>query len=257
MKHFGRIRLGRLMLALALATPVGARAQGRFPPDSFVSLKVFPRNVDRERLLGAMRGFTAALGVRCPYCHVGQEGMPLDSFNFSSDDKRTKRTARLMMEMVQRINDSTLAQIPERPSPSVEATCWTCHRGVARPQPLGDLLHVALDAGGLDSAVRAYRDLRQQYYGRSSYDFGEGTLNSLGIQLARDRRLKEALGMLDLNAEFFPGAASVPFSKGEAYLATGDTVSAAAAYRQAIAVDSTFRPARERLRRLGGQRPMR
>jgi len=246
MRHAG------LMVALLLATPVVARAQGKFPPDSFVNLKVFPKNVDRDRLLGAMRGFTAALGVRCPYCHVGQEGMPLDSFNFSSDDKRTKRTARLMIQMVQRINDSTLAQIPERPQPSVEATCWTCHRGVARPQSLGDLLRVALDAGGLDSAVRAYRGLRQQYYGRSSYDFGEGTLNGLALQLARDKQLQEALGILDLNAEFFPGAASVPFSKGEAYLAMADTASALKAYRQAVAADSTFRPARDRLRRLGG-----
>jgi predicted negative regulator of RcsB-dependent stress response len=57
--------------------------------------------------------------------------------------------------------------------------------------------------------------------------------------------------MLDLNAEFFPGSASVPFSKGEAYLAAGDTASALTAYAQALAADSTFRPARERLRRLG------
>jgi tetratricopeptide (TPR) repeat protein len=240
-------------VAVSLALPATARAQGKFPPDSFVNLKVFPKNVDRERLLGAMRGFTAALGVRCPYCHVGQEGMPLDSFDFTSDDKRTKRTARLMMQMVRRVNDTTLAQIPERPSPTVDATCWTCHRGVARPQPLGDLLRVALDASGLDSAVRAYRDLRQRYYGRSSYDFGEGTLNGLGVQLARDRRLKEALGMLDLNAEFFPGVPSVPFTKGEAYLAAGDTASAVTAYTQALAADSTFSPARERLRRLRGR----
>jgi tetratricopeptide (TPR) repeat protein len=253
MSRLGGTHLAGVILAMSLAIPARARAQGKFPPDSFVNLKVFPKNVDRERLLGAMRGFTAALGVRCPYCHVGQEGMPLDSFNFSSDDKRTKRTARLMMQMVRRINDSTLAQIPERASPTVEATCWTCHRGVARPQPLGDLLRVALDAGGLDSAVRAYRDLRQRYYGRSSYDFGEGTLNGLGIQLARDRRLKEALGMLDVNAEFFPGAPSVPFSKGEAYLVMGDTASALTAYAQALAADSTFRPARERLRRLRGR----
>jgi tetratricopeptide (TPR) repeat protein len=253
MSRVGRTHLAGVILAASLVIPANAQAQGKFPPDSFVNLKVFPKNVERERLLGAMRGFTAALGVRCPYCHVGQEGMPLDSFNFTSDDKRTKRTARLMMQMVQRINDSTLAQVPERPTPSVDATCWTCHRGVARPQPLGDLLRVAVDAGGLDSAMRAYRDLRQQYYGRSSYDFGEGTLNGLGIQLARDRRLKEALGMLALNAEFFPGTASVPFSKGEAYLAMGDTASALAAYRQALANDSTFRPARDRLRRLGGR----
>ena len=125
---------------------------------------------------------------------------------------------------------------------------------MARPQPLGDLLRVTLDGAGLDSALRAYRALRQQYYGRSSYDFGEGTLNALGVQLGRDRRLKEAMAFLDVNAEFFPGVPSVPFSKGEAYLAAGDTTSALTAYRLALAADSTFRPARDRLRRLGGGR---
>jgi len=238
------------MRLICAAVPRVVRAQGKFPPDSFVNLEVLPRDIEQRTLVDMMRGFTGALGVRCQYCHVGEEGMPLDSFNFTSDEKRTKLAARLMIQMVQGINDSTLARIPERPAPAVDATCWTCHRGVARPQPLGDLLRVALDAGGLDSAVRAYRNLRERYYGRASYDFGEGTLNGLGLSLARERRLQDAFGILDLNGAFFPGSPNVPFTRGEACLASGDTTAARGAYRQALVADSTFGPARERLRRI-------
>jgi len=244
------------LLAVCLAIPSTALAQGKFPPDSFINLKVLPGDIEQRALIDMMRGFTGALDVRCQYCHVGEEGMPLDSFNFTSDDKRTKRTARLMIQMVRRINDSTLAQIPERPASAVEATCWTCHRGLARPQPLGEALREALDAAGLDSAVLAYRNLRERYYGSAAYDFGEETLNQLGFSLARARRLEAGLGILDLNAEFFPNSPGVLHTRGEAYLVSGDTVSALAAYRRALAADSTG-PARFRVRQLTGPRPPR
>jgi hypothetical protein len=247
-----RARLLAWVLVLGIApAPLAAQVQGKFPPDSFINLKVLPKDIPQRQLIDLMRGFTGALGVRCPYCHVGREGMPLDSFDFASDRKRTKRTARIMLQMVRRIDDSTLTQIPERPSPNVEVTCFTCHRGVNRPMPLQDVLRAALDAGGLDSATRAYRQLRTAYYGRAAYDFGEGTLSELAIDLARSRRLNDAVGLLDINAEFFSLSPGVPFARGEAYLAAGDTASAVTWYQKALAVDSTFQPARFRLRRLG------
>jgi Photosynthetic reaction centre cytochrome C subunit len=247
-----RPRLLAYVLLLCLA-PVSLRAQvqGKFPPDSFTNLKVLPKDISQRQLLDVMRGFTAALGVRCPFCHVGKEGMPLDSFDFASDQKRTKRTARIMLQMVRRIDDSTLTQIPERPSPAVEVSCMTCHRGINRPMPLSDVLRAALAAGGVDSATRVYRDLRTRYYGRSAYDFGEGTLSELAIDLARNHRLSDASGLLDLNAEFFPQSPGVPFARGDAYLAAGDTTQAIMWYQKTLAVDSTFQAARLRLRRLG------
>ena len=33
-----------------------------------------------------MPGFTRALGVRCSYCHVGEEGESLSTYDFASDD---------------------------------------------------------------------------------------------------------------------------------------------------------------------------
>jgi len=139
--------------ALALFSGT-APAQGRFPPDSFTNLKFFPKTIESRTLIATMRGFTAALGVRCSYCHVGEEGQPLTTYNFASDDKRSKRVARVMLDMMHHINDEHLAEVPERPTPRLEVRCETCHRGLARPRLLTDTLSSVIAAAGVDSAAR-------------------------------------------------------------------------------------------------------
>ncbi|HEY2804449.1 MAG TPA: c-type cytochrome [Gemmatimonadales bacterium] len=247
-----RYRRATLATAIALAAIAPtARAQGKFPPDSLVNLKFFPATMPVRDLINQMRFFTSALGVRCQYCHVGVEGMPLDSFNFRSDDKRTKLTARVMLEMVRAINTQNLSQIPQRPVPNVEVTCTTCHRGAARPEELSQLMIETVTQSGADSAVRLYRGLRERYYGRAAYDFGEQSLNSAGGALTAQRRFDDAMRILQLNAEFFPGSAQVFGQMGEAQLAKGDTAAAIASYRQALVRDSQAPQALRRLRQLG------
>lgn len=231
--------------ALQLSPP--AHAQGRFPPDSFKNLKVLSKSISPRALLDTMRGFALALGVRCVYCHVGKEGQPLDSVNFASDDKRPKKVARVMMDMVMHINEEHLADVPERPKPVVVVRCATCHRGVARPRLLDDELRLVLADSGLDATVLRYRSLRERYYGSGSYDFGELVLNQLARAEAQARRLDNSLGLLKLNAEFYPASAQIPFLEAEVYLQRGDTAAAVAGYRDALAKDSTNVAARRRL----------
>src|ERR1051326_3487031 len=171
-------------------------AQGKFPPDSFTNLKVLPKTIGKEELIATMRSFALGLGVRCSYCHVGREGAPLDSLKFASDDKRTKRAARVMMDMVKHINEEHLADVPERPEPHVVVRCETCHRGVARPRLLSDELALYLADSGLTAAVRRYRELRSRYYGGGAYDFRELPLLGLGRGEGRGRRAGEARGPL-------------------------------------------------------------
>src|SRR5207247_9798097 len=169
-----------LLAAAALVLSRSAVAQRRFPPDSFTNLKVLPKNIDQRTLLNTMRGFAMALGVRCAYCHVApREDAPLASIDVGKDDKRTKRVARVMLDMVHHINEEHLAEVPERPTPKVEVRCVTCHRGVARPRLLDEDLTLTLADSGLDAAVRRYRDLRQRYYGSGSYDFREFVLTQV------------------------------------------------------------------------------
>src|SRR6266567_3471329 len=147
----------RELIGLVVASVVfvpALHAQGKFPPDSFTNLKVLPKTIGKEELIATMRSFALGLGVRCTYCHVGREGAPLDSVKFASDDKRTKRVARVMMDMVKHINEEHLADVPERPEPHVVVRCETCHRGVARPRLLSDELALYLADSGLTAAAR-------------------------------------------------------------------------------------------------------
>jgi hypothetical protein len=237
------------LAVVCVAAAPQAAAQRRFPPESLINVKVFEKTTPVTTVIGTMRNFAGWLGVRCQYCHLGEEGKPLETFDFASDDKRTKRTARVMMRMVEEIN-RRLTEIPERPTAEVAVNCGTCHRGVPRPVPLIDVLAQALTAGGADSATAAYRGLRERFHGRAAYDFGDGTLNTFAGRLAREGRFDEALRMVQLNAEFFPAASSVALTRGEVLLARHDTTGAIAEYRRAVGMDGNPQ-ARQRLATLG------
>ena len=160
------LRVVFLLVAGALAAlpalsgaSLPAQAPNRWPPDSLRNVQVIPPSTPVIEVVGAMRNFAGALGVRCQYCHVGEEGAPLSSFDLASDARRNKLVARQMMRMVAGIN-RRLDTIPERPAPLLAVTCATCHRGVARPVSLATLVSEAAVASGADSALRAYRALR-------------------------------------------------------------------------------------------------
>src|SRR2546426_3828223 len=149
-----RVRVVCTALAVTIAVTASVRAaqaQPRFEwPDRAKNLKVLPKDTPKEKLQATMIGFTRALGVRCPFCHVGQEGQPLTSFDFVSDEKPTKNVARGMMKMVQDINkDLHKMKIPE--TNRVEVQCITCHRGRPRPMMLSEELADVYQKAGIDS----------------------------------------------------------------------------------------------------------
>ena len=242
------------LLACVMLVSVGAlaaQAPGHFPPDSLINVKIIPKNTPVMQVIGMMRNFAGALGVRCTFCHVGQEGQPLASFDFAKDDKRTKLTARQMMRMVEEVNHR-LDTLPEheKMTSHVEVTCATCHRGVNRPMPLEQLMQETATTAGVDSASRAYRALRERYYGRAAYDFGEPTLDVAAFRLARAGKFNEAFAILKLNEEQFPTSSNLSTFRGNISLMKGDTAAAIAAFREAVRRDSTNGEAQGRLRQL-------
>src|SRR5438034_7958225 len=240
-----------LIAALTVPAALSSQAPGHFPPDSLINVKIIPKNTPVMQVVGIMRNFTGALGVRCPFCHVGQEGMPLGQFDFAKDEKRTKLTARQMMRMVEEIN-RRVDTLPEHAQMAshVEVTCQTCHRGVSRPMPLEQLVQETAQTSGADSAVRAYRALRERYYGRASYDFGEPTLDVAAFRLARAGKFAEAFAMLRLNEEQFPASSNLATFRANINLMKGDTAAAIAAFREAVRRDSTNGEAQGRLRQI-------
>lgn len=238
------------LLSVAGATALTAQAPGRWPPDSLINTQVIARNTPVVQVVGMMRNIAGGLGVRCPFCHVGQEGMPLAQFDFASDQKRTKLVARQMMRMVQEIN-RRLDTIPDRPASAVAVTCTTCHRGINRPVPLSQTLVDIATAAGADSAIRAYRSLRERYYGGDSYDFRESALSIAAFRLGRSGKFAEAVALLDLNEQLYPGSSAMSVFRGNITLMRGDTTAAADAYREALRRDATNDEARGRLRDIG------
>ena len=105
---------------------------GRGPQPAPKNLQVLPKETTRQQINGIMRGFTRGLGVRCPYCHVGEEGADLSTFDFASDEKPTKKTARIMLQNLIDTN-AKFAAIGDKPAGEPRVSCWTCHRGEAKP----------------------------------------------------------------------------------------------------------------------------
>ena len=114
------------------AAPVPAQMQQPpFAMPPFKNLKVLPKDISRADLISTMRLFSQSLGVRCTFCHVGEEGRPLSTFDFASDAKANKDIARDMLRMADRLNTEILPAIGGLDSPRV--TCYTCHRGAREP----------------------------------------------------------------------------------------------------------------------------
>jgi hypothetical protein len=112
---------------VALAEPMAAQV-----PATFTNLQVLPKDIRQRPLVDLMRSFALGLGVRCEFCHVG-EGNDLSKFDFASDARPQKLTARKMLKMLAAVNEQ-LAGVGDPPAPgAAKVTCFTCHRGARKP----------------------------------------------------------------------------------------------------------------------------
>jgi hypothetical protein len=98
----------------------------------FKNIKVL-KDIPADQLVPSMRFITAALGVDCDYCHVGDTD---GHHNFDKDDKRPKQTARQMMEMTRNINQASFGG-------RNQVNCATCHQGHPEPSPIPPVMDEA------------------------------------------------------------------------------------------------------------------
>ena len=195
-------------------------------PDKFENLKVLPEDIEKAKLVGIMKKFTSALGVRCVNCHVGDASIGFSSFEFASDEKELKTKARFMLNMVNQINSELLVNLNTSEREKLEVQCVTCHRGQRRPILISDTLMSVNNSGGIDSLVNEFKDLRENYYGRHTFDFGERTLSRIGSDLQALGDMSGVISILTLNAEYFPESSQNYAQLAFAYLEMGDTTSA-------------------------------
>lgn len=213
------------------AHPEVARSQGIF--ENAKNIQVLPEDITPGQLRDIMRGFTKALGVRCTYCHVGEEGAPLTTYDFESDDKANKDRARAMYKMLGMINER-LSEIEPSGKERVNMWCHTCHKGKPRPQTLLEAVMEAREEGGGDAAVERFIELRGRYFGSAAFDFTAGNVNQVGSQLFRVGDAEAALRLFEMNVEHYPDFAEGWESLGDYWAAQGEKEKAIGLYEHAL-----------------------
>jgi hypothetical protein len=84
------------------------------------------KGLPQSQLVPLMNYVNVSLGVECTFCHVKSDG----NWDYASDEKPEKATAREMIKMVLNINRTTFKG-------ANEVACNTCHRG--RSHPAGNI----------------------------------------------------------------------------------------------------------------------
>ena len=222
-------------LVLLLPTALQAQQQG---VDIFAdpeNIQVLPKDISSAELSATMRSFAMGLGVRCETCHVGEPNMPLDSFDFVSDEKPMKQKARLMIEMVNEINHELVPRLDDvEDADHVTVRCMTCHRGQPQPNLIEDVLDEQLASNGVEAAVNEYESLREQYYGSHSYDFSEFVLPMYAQKLTDASQMSAAITLANLNAKYFPESYYTVFVLAELYSTTEQIELAIESYSRAL-----------------------
>jgi tetratricopeptide (TPR) repeat protein len=246
-KVWGRLP-GIVLVSILFSLP--SRAQESWSwPEKPSNLQVLPKDWPGSKLSPVMKGFTRALGVRCTYCHKGEEGKPLSTYDFASDENSNKNRAREMLRMLASINDH-LKKIQPSGDQRVNMWCDTCHRGRPRPMMLSEELGEQYRMKGLQPALDRYADLKKRYYGRGAYDFGETGLNDFGYQVLENKDLTGAIQVFKLNAEQFPHSGNVWNSLAEADMKAGDMKTAKKNYEKAVKLDPGDENSREMLKKI-------
>ncbi len=243
-----RVLLG--VLCITVLCPVSGRGQGAWIwPEKPKNLQVLPKEWPGSRLRPVMIGFTRALGVRCSYCHKGEEGKPLSTYDFASDENPNKNRAREMYRMLNEI-DEHLKRIEPSGDKRVNMWCHTCHHGRPRPMTLDEELNEHYRKKDLQAALDDYADLKKKYYGRAAFDFGEDPLNVFAYTLLENNDTTGAIQVFKLNAETFPDSPNVWDSLAEGYLKAGDLKKAQENYEKALRLDPANQSAKDALTRI-------
>jgi hypothetical protein len=183
-----------------------------------------------------MQEIAQGLGVRCEYCHAGMGRGLGPAAKVEGQPPSRVEIARAMIAMTREINEKVLLATGKPATEATRVTCITCHRGVAIPGQLSDIIaKTALDKGP-DAAVAQYRDLRAQYYGRQSYDFGEETLLTSAQMVVRVKP-PASIPLLQLNLEFYPKSVRSYNQIAFAWTRSLDDEAAIAALEKALEIE--------------------
>jgi photosynthetic reaction center cytochrome c subunit len=124
-------------LGLASSAEAGFTLQGTQQPAAAPAEKTVEQTqkniqvlngLPASQLVPVMNYMGSSLGVKCTFCHVNKDG----KWDFVSDEKPEKGTAREMIKMVVGLNKASF-----KGNPAVG--CFTCHRGSEHPARVPEL----------------------------------------------------------------------------------------------------------------------
>ena len=236
-----------LLLLAGLHAPASSPLAGQGMWANPQNLQVLPEDFPPDRLRAVMRGFSLSLGVRCSYCHVGEEGQPLSTYDFASDEHPNKDRTRAMYRMLGDINDHLAAIDPSGPE-RVNMWCGTCHNGKPRPMTLVETLSEAAALAGGDAAVERFLALRSQFYGGRQYDFRAPNVDAAGAALLARGDSAAAGRLFALNVEHHPDFAAGHERLGDLAFAQGDRDAAIRHYERALELAAGNGPLETRIR---------
>ena len=241
----------------------GGRGAAAPVPATHENLKVLPADIPQQELLQTMQGFAQALGVQCGYCHAtapapqtpargagggrGRGGPAAPQFNLPSDEKLTKKTAREMLLIVRDLNTRVPAAVGKSADAAARVQCVTCHRGVAIPRQLPDILAQTAMEKGAEAAISQYKELRKQYFGAQAYDFSEMTLVNLSQRAATP---EDQAAWLRLNLDYFPLSSRTYGALGQVQQKQNDRDGALKSLTRAVELDPQNAQARRQLDQL-------
>ena len=272
---------GAIAVVVAAGAVVFAQGRGRGALPAPTNLQVLPKDISTADLQETMRGFNFALGVQCTHCHAeapppaapapaagaragappaeggrggrGGRGNAPPPLNFASDDKAEKKTARLMIKMVNDLNaklTSEVAPVLGKSGSLTKVQCATCHRGIAQPEQISDILSNLMLTKGETVAANRYKELRTKYYGSQTYDFSEPMLIRLSQASVTANKLDDALAWTRLNLEFYPKSAGTYLQMADVYTRKMEQPQALKAAEKAVELDPDNADAKRRLEQL-------
>ncbi|MFC7525046.1 c-type cytochrome [Parapedobacter sp. GCM10030251] len=98
------------------------------------NLKVLPKDMTFQEVREVMKGFNAALGVKCDFCHVPSSADP-KKLDFASDENHHKDIARKMIRMTAKINRKYFNDHAKEGN-TLTISCATCHNGQKHPKSI-------------------------------------------------------------------------------------------------------------------------
>jgi tetratricopeptide (TPR) repeat protein len=157
-----------------------------------------------------------------------------------------------MMVFARELNDKMPAVVGKAAIETTRVGCVTCHRGLAVPKQLTQVLNEAVTAKGLDGAVAQYRELRTKYAGTMSYDLSENGLIAMAQAALNADRPDNALAWLNLNLEYYPKSSRTYQIMAQVHQKKNDKDAAIKDLEKAVEMDPNNAQAKAQLQQLKG-----